>query len=149
MRSEPLNLAYIVTNGIIYACAAANDRFSIARPCRCGYRGSGFADNTVDAGLIVIAYDRSGNHPDIARMDAVCSDGHAEGARPDGAKQPSGWTITNCWERLMKTARFTLPELITVVLILALVIIMFGAACASGMQEKKKRVFGDAPPILL
>jgi prepilin-type N-terminal cleavage/methylation domain-containing protein/prepilin-type processing-associated H-X9-DG protein len=92
---EPLNIQDVSDDGKSYACPSASQSLTMARNSNYRYRGSGYKDDDEFATSITIAYDRSGNHPDNQWMNALFLDGHAEGAKPDGNKQPNGWNVTH------------------------------------------------------
>jgi prepilin-type processing-associated H-X9-DG protein len=92
---EPLNTLDILYDGKVYACPSARKPLTLARQSNYRYAGSGLKDDNDSATAITIAFDRSGNHPNNEWMNALFIDGHAEGARPDGNKQPNGWNVNN------------------------------------------------------
>jgi len=99
---EPLNTLDVLDDGKVYACPSTAQSLTLARNSNYRYRGSGFEDTDDPAmpdepmtySRITIAYDASGNHPDNQWMNALFIDGHAEGAKPDGKKEPNGWNVT-------------------------------------------------------
>jgi len=92
---EPLNTQDVLDDGKVYACPSASTSLTLASNSNYRYRGSGLKDDNDSATATTLAYDASGNHPDNQWMNALFIDGHSEGAKPDGNKQPNQWNKTH------------------------------------------------------
>ena len=94
---EPLNTGGILHNSRVYACPMACVERTMAADTNYLYFGSGLKDDQENAAGIRLAYDQSGNHPEIRKwlglavdepewINVLFADANVEGAKPDGSK---------------------------------------------------------------